>query len=90
MKMLRINLRIRDDVSPRLYEALASLPPHPRAELLRKLAERGLQPVELPHSESGRDGVPIDPGTQDDSQLSDRAAFGDELVRVVGGIPRES
>lgn len=43
MSVLRINLHIRSDVSPKLYEALASMPAKPRAELLRKLAERGLQ-----------------------------------------------
>lgn len=43
MKTLRINLHIRDDVAPRLYVALAVMPPRPRAELLRKLAELGLQ-----------------------------------------------
>jgi len=42
MKVLRINLHIRSDVSPRLYEALSRLPPRPRAELLRRLAELGL------------------------------------------------
>ncbi len=43
MKTLRINLHIRGDVSPKLFEALASMPPRPRAERLRKLAELGLQ-----------------------------------------------
>lgn len=86
MKMLRINLRIRDDVSPRLYEALTGLPPRPRAELLRKLAELGLQPVTpttLRHrqneSTAATDPQAVDP--------SDRDAFGDELVRVVGDLP---
>lgn len=86
MRMLRINLHIRDDVSPRLYEALVDLPPRPRAELLRKLAECGLRPVALPDSRSCPDRVPIHPRSEDDSELSDRAAFGDELVRVVGNM----
>lgn len=43
MKTLRINLHIRSDVSPKLYEALAHMPPRPRAEYLRKVAEFGLQ-----------------------------------------------
>lgn len=43
MSILRINLHIRSDVSPKLFEALANMPPRPRAERLRKLAELGLQ-----------------------------------------------
>ncbi len=43
MSILRINLHIRYDVSPKLFEALSKLPPRPRAEYLRKVAEFGLQ-----------------------------------------------
>lgn len=89
MRMLRINLHIRDDISPRLYEALVNLPPRPRAELLRKLAECGLRPVAPPDSRSYTDSVPLPPSSEDHSELSDRAAFGDELVRVVGSMLRE-
>lgn len=43
MTVLRINLHIRFDVSQVLHAALAGMPPRPRAERLRKLAELGLQ-----------------------------------------------
>ena len=43
MSVLRINLHIRSDISPKLFEALSKLPPRPRAEYLRKIAECGLQ-----------------------------------------------
>jgi hypothetical protein len=43
VKVLRINLHIRSDISPKLYEALSRLPPRPRAEFLRKIADCGLQ-----------------------------------------------
>jgi hypothetical protein len=43
MTVLRINLHIRADVSPQLQAALADMPPRPRAERLRRLAELGLQ-----------------------------------------------
>lgn len=43
MTVLRINLHIRVDVSRVLHAALADMPPRPRAERLRKLAEIGLQ-----------------------------------------------
>lgn len=43
MKVLRINLHVREDISPRLFQALVNIPPRPRAELLRRIAELGLQ-----------------------------------------------
>lgn len=43
MTILRINLHIRVDVSQVLHAALVGMPPRPRAERLRKLAELGLQ-----------------------------------------------
>jgi hypothetical protein len=61
MKRHRINLHIREDVSPALYRALAALAPKPRAERLRVIAELGLQ-LELRRSEaeSGeRNSAPI-------------------------------
>ncbi len=65
MTMLRINLHIRSDVSPRLYAALAVMPPRPRAELLRKLAELGLQ-IESGqvHSLNGNSRGVLEPGIQ--------------------------
>jgi hypothetical protein len=48
MNALRINLFIRPDVSPKLHDALSKLPPRPRAELLRKIAEIDLQVTVFP------------------------------------------
>jgi hypothetical protein len=87
MKRLRINLHIRDDVSPRLYEALAGLPPRPRAELLRRLAELGLLPVASPTLRPHPDESVTPSDTPQASDPRGRDAFGDELVRVVGGLP---
>lgn len=86
MKMLRINLRIRDDVSPRLFETLANLPPRPRAELLRKLAELGLQPVAPTGPQLHRYESTAVAAMTEASDPQDRDAFGDELVRAVGGL----
>lgn len=87
MKRLRINLHIRDDVSPRLYETLAGLPPRPRAELLRKLAELGLRPAAPPGPQPQRDESTAVAAMTETSDPRDREAFGDELVRVVSGLP---
>lgn len=87
MKMLRINLRIRADASPRLYAALSDLPPRPRAELLRRLAEIGLHPFSvsapLSQHQEPNAGVPVPPG----GSAADREVFGAELLRVVGDLP---
>ncbi|BAU49840.1 hypothetical protein SVA_3292 [Sulfurifustis variabilis] len=87
MKRLRINLHIRDDVSPRLYEALASLPPRPRAELLRRLAELGLRPAAPTVPQLDRDEATAVAAMTEASDPRDRDAFGDELVRIVSGLP---
>lgn len=84
MKMLRINLRIRSDVSPRLYAALIDLPPRPRAELLRRLADIGLTPTRVttppPAAEESGAVALVD-------QDSERDVFGKELLRVVADLP---
>lgn len=84
MKMLRINLRIRRDVSPRLYAALIDLPPRPRAELLRRLADIGLTPTRVttpsPAAEESSTVALVD-------QDSERDVFGKELLRVVADLP---
>lgn len=87
MKRLRINLHIRDDVSPGLYDALEGLPPRPRAELLRKLAELGLRPVAPTSPQPHRDASTTVAAIPEASDPGDRDAFGDELVRVVSGLP---
>ena len=86
MKMLRINVRIRDDVSPRLFETLANLPPRPRAELLRKLAELALQPASLPAQQFRSDESSSAVNMPQGREATDRNEFGDELVRVVGSL----
>jgi hypothetical protein len=86
MKRLRINLHIRADVSPRLYEALAGVPPRPRAELLRKLAELGLRPVAPTGPQPQRDESTAVAAVTEASDPRDRDAFGDELLRVVGDL----
>lgn len=88
MKVLRINLHIRQDVSPQLYEALATMPARPRAELLRRLAELGLrlqQRGRLPSTEAqaAAGDRAFNVLTQKDSP-ADLDAFGDQLVSVVG------
>lgn len=86
MKMLRINVRIRDDVSPRLFETLANLPPRPRAELLRKLAELALHPASLPAQQFRSDESSAAVNMSQGREATDRNEFGDELVRVVGSL----
>ena len=87
MKRLRINLHIRDDVSPRLYAALAGVPPRPRAELLRRLAELGLRPVAPTGPQLHRDESTAVAAMTEASDPRDRDAFGDELVRIVSDLP---
>lgn len=87
MKRLRINLHIRDDVSPGLYDALEGLPPRPRAE--PPAQARGAwpaagcpnQPTASPRCVNHRGRYPRG------QRPGDRDAFGDELVRVVSGLP---
>lgn len=84
MKTLRINLHIRSDVSPKLFEALASMPPRPRAERLRKLAELGLQ------IEGGQlQGCGAGPATAKSASTAlvtdgSRETFGSDLVGLLG------
>lgn len=87
MKRLRINLHIRADVAPRLYEALADLPPRPRAELLRRLAELGLRPAVPTGLQLHPDEPTAVAAMTEASDPRDRDAFGDELVRIVSGLP---
>ena len=88
MKMLRINLHIRNDVSPKLFEALANLPPRPRAEFLRKIAELGLHltespapsPIHTPVPMRGPSG-PHEPMAGSDST---QVGFGDDINNLIG------
>jgi hypothetical protein len=84
MKTLRINLHIRNDVSPKLYEALAHMPPRPRAEYLRKVAEFGLQVTTAStHVSSTRTGdlTSISKTTTTDSVKNN---FSNDLVGLLG------
>lgn len=87
MKILRINLHIRSDISPQLYETLAALPPRPRAELLRRLAELGLRPIAVTTSSTWEETPARKADTPNMASASDRELFGAELLRVVGGLP---
>lgn len=84
MKMLRINLRIRSDVSPRLYAALIDLPPRPRAELLRRLADIGLTPARVTTPSPTAEESSAETVVGHDSE---RDVFGKELLRVVADLP---
>ncbi len=83
MKTLRINLHLRSDTASKLFDALVDLPPRPRAEFLRKIAEIGLQctlgqstyTATAPHSELARHH-----GTREHSNET----FGDDLASVLG------
>jgi hypothetical protein len=86
MSTLRINLHIRSDASPRLFEALAKLPPRPRAELLRKLGDLGLQisegAIPLPkYSTPSRAPSTERPAFDTDSPNEN---FGDDITSLVG------
>ncbi len=88
MSTLRINLHIRDDVSPFLYQTLVILPPRPRAELLRRIAEIGLRTEHNPGSspETSK-AIVIDKRPETSiSRESDQASdfFGDDLFSAIG------
>jgi len=89
MNTMRINLHIRDDVSPRLFAALASLRGRARAEFLRNLAERGLQPT-LPHAPSHVvDASRMHPTTDPGATATARESLGDaflDAVDVISGM----
>ncbi len=88
MKRLRINLHVREDVSPALYRALAPMAPKPRAERLRAIAEVGLQlepRTAGPGSGSGERGSQVVaelPPMEDEESIA--AAFGADLERLIG------
>lgn len=88
--MLRINLLIRRDVAPHLYAVLAPMPPKPRAEFLRKIAELGLrlqQEGRLPPPSIEVQAALGDRGSDALTQKrphADSEAFGDQLMSVVG------
>ncbi len=88
MKTLRINLHIRSDVSPRLFEALSKLPPRPRAEFLRKIAELGLQLTEGPAPSSSDMLVPMrdprGPNLPTAGSDSTQEGFGDDITNLIG------
>ena len=82
MSVLRINLHIRSDVSPKLFEALSKLPPRPRAEFLRRIAELGLQFTEGRASTSSCISVPSRaPAAGSDSAQEN---FGDDITNLIG------
>lgn len=86
MKTLRINLHIRSDVSPRLYQTLAALPPRPRAELLRRVSEIGLHVSESSQVSFRNLGATVqavsnEGGTNDGSGKQN---FGNDIANVVG------
>jgi hypothetical protein len=62
------------------------VPPRPRAELLRKLAELGLRPVAPTGPHPHRDESTAVAAVTEASDPRDRDAFGDELLRVVGDL----
>lgn len=79
MNALRINLSIRPDVSPILYEALSKLPPRPRAELLRKVAEFGLTARVASSTDTHSHNQPANPlGVQ-----SSRDSMGVDLMQLI-------
>lgn len=87
MNLLRINLHIRSDVSPSLYESLAMLPPRPRAEFLRRIAEAGLQ-IERRGISSRDEPAPMAANSivsAKTGQASDLCpdAFGDDLLKAI-------
>lgn len=89
MTTLRINLHIREDISPRLFQALVNIPPRPRAELLRKIAELGLQIEDgrLDSLDSRRSSVPAS-SEQASAVASGHGApgFGDDLAGLVQNL----
>lgn len=89
MSTLRINLHIRSDVVPRLYAALATMPPKPRAEFLRKIAELGLQIAHRPAPSSENSKTMVanpDPHAQTDRAVDSAPdAFGADLVSAIRG-----
>lgn len=91
MSILRINLHVRSDVSPHLFQALILLPPRPRAEFLRRIAERGLQ------IECGSALAPESSQTRAPSEVPDKHpklapaqvpdTFGEDLASIIGFAP---
>lgn len=86
MNTLRINLHIRDDISPLLYTALIDLPGKPRAEYLRRLAEIGLH-----YSKHGTgspkftiNGENTDASKEIDTSNNTEDHFGYDIVDLLG------
>ncbi len=87
MSTLRINLHIRDDVSPYLYQTLIILPPRPRAEFLRRIAEIGLRTEHNPASspETSKASVIDSRPEAHNGRAPDLASdcFGDDLFSAI-------
>ena len=87
MSTLRINLHIRDDVSPYLYQTLIILPPRPRAEFLRRIAEIGLRTGHNPGSspETSKAIVIDSRPAPHDGRVSDPTShfLGDDLFSAI-------
>lgn len=86
MKTLRINLHIRSDVSPKLYQTLVAIPPRPRAEFLRRVSEMGLQASENSRFSPGNPVAIAQTVHNEDAAGvgSARQNFGDDIANVVG------
>jgi len=80
MTTLRINLHIRDDVSPLLYQVLAALPPKPRAEFLRKIADIGLRHMQSPLPSTSASAILPSTASADTADC-----FGDDLAQLLAG-----
>lgn len=93
MTVLRINLHIRVDVSQVLHAALVGMPPRPRAERLRKLAELGLQTEngQLHLLNGGSCGtsasVRLTPSSAIEPSAIATDEFGDDLANLLRIVP---
>jgi hypothetical protein len=77
---IRLNIKVRDDTRPLLYNAIVGMPGKPRAEFIRSLCEQALranQSIENPTSDNSK------VSDTDSSENSD-GHFADDLAGLLG------